>query len=101
MDAQSLRAQALELLKQAHELDGLQPYSITHEHKYGAGSYIGWFNAEPSEEQAVAILDVEFEPERNETIYVNVLDLAELTGPVQDQAECETQAAGRLRGPKD
>lgn len=81
--AQDMRNEALALLKKAEEVDGLKPYAIVHEHEYGASTYIGWCEREPTEEQAIAILDnndVDFEEDRGENLTICELTVDEMCG---------------------
>lgn len=78
--ALSLRAQALALLEQAQAIDGLKPFVVMHDHEFGASGYVCWFDREPRQEEAEAILETEFEPDRGERLQVDSLTLAELAG---------------------
>lgn len=64
--ALQLRAQALALLQEARQLDGLAPFTVTHSHSYGTSTYVLWPEATPDELQAATVLDSQFEPERDE-----------------------------------
>lgn len=76
-----LRTQALGLLQQAEAIDGLKPYIVMHEHRFGISGYMAWHYRELNEADASSVLDEEFEEERGEvlTIESNV-SLEELTG---------------------
>lgn len=79
--ADSLREQAMALLRQAELLDGLKPYFIFHQHEYGGSAYLAWSTRPLREVDAASVLDCEFEPERGETLYVeDQLTLDELVG---------------------
>ena len=69
-EALQLRTQALALLEEAQQLDGLKPYTVTHSHCAGNSTYIIWAASMPSEEQAKSVLDSEFEPWRDEHLTV-------------------------------
>lgn len=76
-----LRRQALALLEQAMAADGLKPFVVSHHHAYGSASYMLWSSSIPDEPAAVAVLQSEFEPERNEWISVEeMLPLHSLCG---------------------
>jgi len=68
--ALQLRTQALALLQEAQQLDGLKPYTVTHSHYAGSSTYIIWAASMPSEDQAKSVLDSEFEPWRDEHLHV-------------------------------
>lgn len=79
--ADQLRRQAADLLRQAQALDGLKPFIVTHAHEFGESSYMTWFGDEPTEEMATSVLDSEFEPDRNETLFVEeYVTIEELVG---------------------
>ena len=63
--ALSLRVQALALLQQAQQLDGLKPFLIHHSHQYGTTGYLVWGTEEPDEVTAAKLLDSEYEPDVN------------------------------------
>ena len=76
-----LRCQALALLEQAAAVDGLKPFAVTHQHEFGASTYLLWSTAKPTESDAVEVLDSLFEPERNEWLTVEEdLTLQEMCG---------------------
>ena len=70
MKALQLRVQALALLQEAQQLDGLKPFTVTHMHAYGDSTYLLWAESVPDEAQAELVLDCEFEPELNESLIV-------------------------------
>lgn len=76
----ALRLQAMELLKQARELDGLIPQLVAHDHQYGSTLYLGHFHEIPDDEVASKILEEEFEPHKGESLTVADVSLEELTG---------------------
>lgn len=78
--AEELRVQALELLRQAQDLDGKKPFLVTHSHQYGDTNYIGYFEEAPTQEQAEALLESDFEEDRDETLNIDELNIAELIG---------------------
>lgn len=65
-----LRTEALALLEQAEKLDGLRAYEIHHEHSHGLSHYLMWSAEYPSDQQAEAVLDIEFDPDADETLEV-------------------------------
>lgn len=69
-NAAELRKQALALLEQATAIDSRRPYVIAHEHRFGTSTYLAWFKQQPSEAEAAASLDSEFEPDREETLTI-------------------------------
>jgi hypothetical protein len=76
-----LRSKALALLQEAQALDGLKPFTVTHHHSYGASTYVLWAETQPSEDEAEAVLDAEFEPDRDETLEIeDNFTLEEMTG---------------------
>lgn len=76
-----LRTQALALLQEAHAADGLKPFTVTHTHSYGESTYVLWAAETPTQEHAKAVLDCEFEPDREETLAVeDCFTLEEMTG---------------------
>lgn len=78
--ALQLRTQALALLEQAQSLDGLKPFIVMHQHNYGSSGYLCWFDREPTADEAATCLDAEFEPNRNETLFIEgSITLDELT----------------------
>ncbi|MHB8742037.1 MAG: hypothetical protein ACYC9L_02845 [Sulfuricaulis sp.] len=79
--ALSLRAQAQGLLEMAHAIDGRLPYLAIHEHAYGVSGYVLWHTRPPTQKQASAMLDAQFEPERGENLTIDAsLTLVEVTG---------------------
>lgn len=79
--ALQLRTKALALLEEAATLDGLKPYSVTHRHEYGASTYLLWSLDEPDEDDAVKVLDADYEPDEGEELDIETsLTLEELTG---------------------
>lgn len=79
--AMSLRVQALALLQQAQQLDGLKPFFIQHNHEYGFSGYLVWGTEEPDEDTAAKMLDSEYEPAKQEGIDIHSdLTLEEIAG---------------------
>jgi hypothetical protein len=80
--AEILRRQALALLEQANELDGLKPYAVVHEHAFGTSAYMCWSNSPegPNQEDAESVLDSEFEEDKDEVLTIQKMDLSDLTG---------------------
>ena len=79
-----LRTKALALLQDAQALDGLKPFTVTHTHSHGESTYLLWSVERPSQDDAQAVLDSEFEPDREETIVVeDNFTLEEMTGVAQ------------------
>lgn len=79
--ALSLRVQALGLMQEASAIDGLKPFSVTHNHQEGSSTYLLWAKGAPSEEDAAAVLEADYEPERDESLDIEtVFSLEELTG---------------------
>ena len=79
--ALQLRAQALALLQEAQQIDGLKPFTVTHTHRFGNSTYVLWAKSMPDQDQAISVLDSAFEPERDE--YLAIEDghsLEEMTG---------------------
>ncbi|OBY87022.1 hypothetical protein ACM14_02505 [Delftia sp. JD2] len=68
--ALQLRRQALAMLQEAQQLDGLKPYTVTHTHCAGCSTYVIWAESMPSEAHAKSVLDCEFEPWRDEQLSV-------------------------------
>lgn len=75
-----LRARALALLQQARELDGLRPFAVTHRHRFGSSTYLLWATQTPSEHEAAAALDADYEPGREELAIEEALSLEQLAG---------------------
>lgn len=65
-----LRTEALALLERAEKLDGLRPYEVHHEHSHGLSHYLMWSAEHPRDQEAEAILDIEFDAEADETLEV-------------------------------
>lgn len=79
--ALSLRVQALALLQQAQQLDGLKPFLIHHSHEYGSTGYLVWGTEEPDEETAAKLLDSGYEPEKRESLDIeSQITLEEIAG---------------------
>jgi hypothetical protein len=79
--ALAMREQALGLLQMAQAIDGRRPYLVTHTHECGSSGYVIWHTHAPTEKQAAALLDAQFEPDRNESLTIeDNLTLRELTG---------------------
>ena len=81
LQALKLRIEALALLQKAEALDGLKPYAVTHQHRFGASTYFIWASHAPSTEEACAVLDGPFEPKLEESLDImGYFTLDELTG---------------------
>lgn len=92
--AMGQRLQAMALLKQAAELDGLRPHAVHHRHAYGSSSYLLWSPQTPDEALAQKVLAAPFEPEHGEEIAVDSLSLDELVGLThRGRARLEGQAS--------
>lgn len=90
---QSLRLQALILLKQAQELDGLSPYNVTHRHSHGYSSYVGWFPTTPSQDEMLTLLEEDFEPERDEGLEAEPgFSLEAMTGSAANGVDTNIEA---------
>ncbi len=81
-EAMSLRVQALALLQQAQQLDGLYPYLVHHSHEYNFTGYLVWASGpDLSEEAAATVLESSFEPEKNESLDIESgISLEEIAG---------------------
>jgi len=80
-EAQALRVRATQLLLDACRRDKLQPFLVTHQHNYGATSYVCWNETPPTEQEVTPILESAFEPERGESLTIeDQVRLDELTG---------------------
>lgn len=86
LPAGALRELAHALLVRAQQLDGLQPYVITHSHRHGETYYTTWSATPPTEEQMAALLVEEYEPERGESLGYYEMAIADMAG---------TQISGR------
>ncbi|TXI09412.1 MAG: hypothetical protein E6Q76_05775 [Rhizobium sp.] len=73
----TLRSIAAAVLRLASEADGLIPHAVTHSHRHGISSYMGWFKKAPTQKEIVHRFDIDFEPERDEFI-----DYSSLSGDV-------------------
>jgi hypothetical protein len=100
----AMRALAHALLARAHEIDGLQPYVVTHSHRHGETYYTTWSATPPTEEQMAALLVEEYEPDRGESLGHFGMAIADMAGtlvPAQagsahvDQDEDPEDAAER------
>ncbi|MBY0240064.1 MAG: hypothetical protein K2X55_12185 [Burkholderiaceae bacterium] len=80
LPAGALRALALALLERAQQLDGLQPYVITHSHRHGETYYTTWSATPPTEEQMATLLVEEYEPERGESLGCFGMVIADMAG---------------------
>lgn len=79
--ADSLRQEAMLLLKRAQGLDGLNPYVVTHSHEWGASTYLCWSDHEPTQTEACQVLDSDFDPYIGEELSIeDPLTLEEITG---------------------
>lgn len=87
----ALREQALELLKQAHSIDGLSPFMVTHHHRHGEDVNVVWSAGKPSTDEAVRLAGVDFEPgdDQEETIEIDNIFLPEMTGWSQELSELQ------------
>lgn len=74
------RMQAMALLREATDLDGLSAYAVHHRHEHGGSSYVLWSKNQPNEAEAQGVLDAPFEPDRGEDLAVDTLTLEELVG---------------------
>lgn len=83
MSADDLRKQAFELLIKAQEIDNKKPFVINHSHRYGASTYIAFFEQSPDQLQCEEILTSEFEPDMGEGIDVSELDFKSLINQPQ------------------
>lgn len=81
-EAIALRVQALALLQQAQQLDGLYPYLVHHSHQYNFTGYLVWASGpELPEEAAATVLESDFEPEKNESLDIESgISLEEIAG---------------------
>ena len=103
------RLQAMALLTQAAEIDGLRPHAVHHRHAYGSSSYLLWSAQTPGETLARQVLAAPFEPDRGEEIAVDTLTLDELVGlahrtgegprALRSAEQTETQPAGWMSTP--
>lgn len=76
-----MRVQALALLQQAAAMDRLKPYAVTHRHEHGSSTYLLWSHDVPSEAQAAAVLEADYEPEKGESLDIETLfSLEEICG---------------------
>lgn len=81
LSPQEMRIVARDMLGRAQVADGLRPFLVIHDHRFGASHYIAWAKNNPTEQEAQSILDSEFEPHRDEYLNINLLDdLGELAG---------------------
>ena len=80
LSADTLRALATALLESAHQIDGRQPYIVTHTHRHGTALYMLWSDTIPAEEQMASILVDDFEPDLGETLEHNLMLISEMTG---------------------
>lgn len=78
--SQALRLAALKLLEHADRLDTKVAYAVTHIHEYGETIMIGRFENEPDTPEAVRVLRLDFEPEKQERLAVHRLFPTELCG---------------------
>lgn len=93
--ALQLRRQALELLKQAHTLDRLNPYVVRHETRWAEDELLVWAATCPSEEEAKK--RVGYQEWQDEKVYVQeTFPLEQLTGADLstrwDKAEAKAQS---------
>jgi len=82
LPADTLRALAQALLERAYQIDGLQPYVVTHAHRFGDTLYTTWSATPPSEAQLANMIGGGFEPDRDrgESLEHHRLEISELTG---------------------
>ncbi|MBW5284146.1 hypothetical protein [Burkholderia gladioli] len=69
-EAEVLRSEALSLLQRAHSIDGRKPFIVIHEHDSGTTGYLTWHHGELTEDEAVAVLDAKYEPEREDVLTI-------------------------------
>ena len=87
---QRLRNDAKVLLLEASNLDKLSPFIITHQHNHGESSYICWHASIPTEQEAAKLLEFEYEPELDESLFIeSQVRIEELTGA--DETSCLTR----------
>lgn len=55
-------------------------YAVTHEHRHGVSSYLIRSSHCPSEEEVVAALDIDWEPDRGEVLTISPIE----TGDIKD-----------------
>lgn len=80
-EAMALRTQALALLQRAESIDGLKPFIVMHEHDSGTSGYLAWNRTEPNESEASAVLNAEFEEDREEVLTIESnITLEEISG---------------------
>lgn len=91
---QALRSQALALLQQAQELDGLKPFIVTHSHEWGNPSYVTWARgAHLTEADAEAVLESKYEPEKGESLAIEEhVPLSKLVGLAQSKPKEEVHS---------
>jgi len=76
-----LRTHAIALLQQAQEIDGLRPFSVTHNHRHGSSTYMLWAHELPRNEDAALVTQGEYDGESNETLDIETyFDLEEICG---------------------
>lgn len=90
IEAHKLRLEALNLLKQAQEIDGLEPVVVVHDHDCGQTCYMGWSrplgdDEDKKQEWAARLIEAagnKFEEDREELLYFHEGDvgLAEVCG---------------------
>lgn len=77
----NLRKEALSLLREAQAIDGLKPYFIIHEHRFGTDGHIRWSDKELQQDEIESSLEGAFDADREETLTVsNSFELDDLTG---------------------
>ncbi len=77
---QTLRQQALDLLRAAEPQDKLKPFAVTHVHKHGESHYLVWADKQPLQADLAQLIP-HFEPEREEYLSISpVVPLDELVG---------------------
>lgn len=76
-----LRNDAKVLLLEACSLDKLSPFIITHQHNHGESSYVCWHASIPTEQEAAQLLESEYEPDLDESLFIeSQVRIEELTG---------------------
>lgn len=94
----NLRARALKLLREAEAIDGLKPFTILHEHRFGKTEYLAWSKESPNKEQAALVLEEKFEPDTEGLTVMDSPTLADLVG-LSESRRIPDLAARLPRGP--
>ena len=104
-EATQLRKQAFDLLSKANDLDGRSPFAVVHQHEYGTTTYVVWNKRPPTQQEAIAALDSEFEPDKGEFLAICTMSIDDLAGtagvesdgvPPQIQAKAKAMQSARL-----